>query len=392
MKRHRIVLLVASCVVVVLLAAGSLALKVGAADNGYGDVVLFSELLGLISDNYVDPVDADGLLEGAYEGLLSNLDANGAYMTPDEVREWKHGAPAGQADPGVSVVKVQGSFEVTYVAPDSPAADAGVTDGDQIRRIGDRTARSLSLQQARRLLKGEPGSIVRVEILRAQKGFALETLELERAKRSFPAYDLVVQDGVGVLSVHDMTRVVTPALVEELDHLASRGVDRLLLDMRGVSEGGAHEAVALTELFAPKPVLRLKDRAGRIVDSVEGDADRVAWRGSIGVLVNETTAGSAEAVARLLQSAKAARVYGEETYGLGSEPKLFELADGSGLMFSTALWETGSGDTWNEHGVEPDRSIRGEGRPEEVASDQLRRTLEAFTPPPPPPPPPPRAA
>src|SRR5262245_54105197 len=117
MRSTRIALLIVSAVVVILLAGGSVALRVGAAVGGYGDVILFSELLSMISDNYVDPVDSARLLRDAYQGMLASLDANGAYLSPDEVREWKKGAPDGPADPGLSVVKAGGSFQVVFVAP-----------------------------------------------------------------------------------------------------------------------------------------------------------------------------------------------------------------------------------------------------------------------------------
>ncbi|MDX1387694.1 MAG: peptidase S41, partial [Acidobacteriota bacterium] len=87
MSQSRVILLVVSCLVIVALAGGGLALRVGAADGSYRDVVLFSEVLALISDNYVDDVDGNGLLEGAYEGMLGSLDPNGAYLSPEEVEE-----------------------------------------------------------------------------------------------------------------------------------------------------------------------------------------------------------------------------------------------------------------------------------------------------------------
>ena len=152
----------------------------------------------------------------------------------------------------------------------------------------------------------------------------------------------------------------------------------MMVDLRDASEGDPRDAVALVELFADDFELRLKDRSGDVVESVKGRADRRAWQGSVAMLVNGATAGGSEAVAALLQSSVAATVYGEMTYGLGTEAGLFELEDGSGLLFSNALWETAVGKSWNDEGIEPDETVRGEGSDDELAADQLNRALESF--------------
>jgi carboxyl-terminal processing protease len=378
MRRSRIVLLAASCLIVSLLAGGSLALRVGAADGAYGDVILFSELLSLIADNYVDPVDTSGLLEDAYAGMLGNLDANGAFLTPDEVARWKARGAEGTADPGFTVIKAHGSFVVVFVAPESPAADAELSRGDQIRKIEGRSSRGLSLAQARRLLRGEPGTVVSVEVLHPDAGWSREALELSRSVPSYLPYELSVRDGIGLLTVRDLRRLDAATLAEELDDVRSRGVDRLMLDLRDVSEGDPRDAVGLVELFGPDLELRLRNRSGELLETVKGSADRAAWEGTLATLVNGATAGGSEAVAMLLQSGLSAKVYGEMTYGLGSEPGLFELEDGSGLVFSTALWETASGASWNDEGVQPDETVQGERAEDEVADNQLERALEAF--------------
>lgn len=376
MRHARLVLLAASCAVVLLLAGGGVALRVGAADGAYGDVGLFTELLGLISDNYVDPVDSDELLAGAFEGMLANLDAHSAYLTREEVGEWKRRGPKTAADPGLSVVKLRGSFQVADVDPDSPAAEAGILAGDQIRRIGDRPVRDLSLDQFRRLLRDEPGTTLTLEILKPREGFDRETVELERVVRSRPAYELTVEQDTALLTVRDLARLAAGPLLDELEGVRSRGFDRVMLDLRNVTDGDPRDAVSLVELFTVGTLLRLKDRSGHLMERLESSRPDRAWQGAVAVLVNGNTAGGSEAVAKLLQSTGTARVYGETTFGLGSEPRLFELADGSGVLFSAGLWETAAGETWNEEGVEPDRTVRA-GEPGSEC-DQLCRALEVF--------------
>ena len=119
MKPSRTMLLVASGLLVIGLLVGGLAVRVGADDGSFRQTVLFSEILSLILDNYVDPLEADALLRGAYEGMLGGLDPNGAYLTTEEVREWKAGRDAEAVDPGLSVLKVGRTVQVVAVAPES---------------------------------------------------------------------------------------------------------------------------------------------------------------------------------------------------------------------------------------------------------------------------------
>ena len=378
MNQSRAILLVVSCLIIVVLAGGGLALRVGAADGSYRDVVLFSEVLALISDNYVDPVDGNGLLEGAYEGMLGSLDPNGAYLSPEEVEEWKKPA-VGTSGPGFTTIKVRGSLRVVYVAPDSPAADAGIVPGDQIRQIDGRPVRSLSQKQARRLLRGESGSSVNLELLHPRDSYSRDNVDVLRVPRGFAPYVVDVIDGIAVLAVRDLERLDVESLAEELDDVSSRGVDRLLLDFRALTEGSPRDVAGLVELFASGPLFQLKGRSGDPIETVEGARPGPSWSGTIGVLVNGVTAGGGEAATLLLQHRYDVKVYGETTYGLGAEPQLFELPDGSGLVFPTGVWEIADGSRWNETGVEPDQIVRAEDTDsEEIEAEQLRRALEAF--------------
>lgn len=361
MKIRHIPLLVASVVVVFLVLGGGLFVKVGAAESSYRQAVLFAEVLSLVLENYVDPVEADRLLKGAYEGMLSGLDAHGAYLSPDEVRAWKAKRPEVEAGPGISVLKSGRMFQVVAVDAESSASAAGVTIGDQVRELDGQPVKDLSLDQFRRLLLGEPGTSVRVSIMRSDEGLKRQELDLVRAVRHGRSYTIDVDGDVAVVRVLDLDRLSIDALTQELDDVTSRGVSHLLLDLRNLAEGTPQHAAALAAVFAPDPRLELRDRSGRLVESIGAEREEPAWAGSVTVLVNGATAGAGEAVAALLRNGAAAEVLGETTYGLGAEPKLYELENGSGLLVSSALWGVVGGDGWNEDGVEPDEEVQGEG-------------------------------
>ncbi len=379
MSKSRIALLAVSGLIVLALLGGGALARVAPTEGTYRQVMLFSEVFSLVLDNYVDDVAPEGLLKGALDGMMGGLDSQGAYLTPAEVARWKESKGSATADPGVTVVKSYGALQVTSVIPATPAEDAKLSRGDQIRRIDGHSLRNLSMEQSLRLLRGEPGTSIRLSVLHLQEGFKREELTLNRVLRSDPAYRLDVRDGTAVLTVSDLRRIVPETLAAELKGARDRGIDRLLVDLRNVSDGSPRDASAVASLFTGGDLLVLKDRGGRVMETLRAARAGDAWPGPIGVLANGGTAGGAEALLRVLQSRRQAKLYGETTYGLGAEPKLFELPDGSGLLLAAQVWETASGLGWNGEGAAPDKVIRPDVRPEEAEEEQLKRALEEFS-------------
>jgi carboxyl-terminal processing protease len=363
-------------VVLFLLASGA-ALKAGVGEGSFKQMLTFSEVLSYAIDNYVDPVDTDKLMRGAYEGLMGGLDAHSAYLSPDEVAEWNREVPAGaQSDPGITVLKTGPVLQVVAVAAGSPAEAAKIVPGDQIRKIDARSVRQLSLDQGLRLLRGPAGSTVEIELLRT-KDLTREIVKLDRAARADAPYAIEVKDGIAVLKVRDLSRIPTEALHAELGAVKDRGVDRVLVDLRDVATTDTRRAAAAADLFVSGEVLRLKDRSGKAVETLSA-AGKPAWTGRLAVLVNGATAGGGEGLAMILQDRRKAAIYGEATYGLGTEPKLIVLPEGGGLLVPGYVWETMVGKRWNAEGIAPDKLVKSDARPADGEDEQLKNTLDDF--------------
>ena len=378
MPRSRLALLVSSLVVVLFLLASGAALKAGSGGGTFKQMLTFSEVLSYAIDNYVDPIDTDKLMSGAYEGLMGGLDAHSAYLTPDEVAVWNRGvSPGDAADPGLSVLKSGPVLQIVAVAAGSSAEAQKIVAGDQLRKIDGRSLRQLSLDQAQRLLAGAPGSTVELEILHV-KDFDREVVKLSRAVRSDAPYALDVASGTAVLKIRDLERLPSERLVEELSSVKDRGVDRVLVDLRDVASTDTRRAANVADLFVSGEVLRLKDRAGRAVETLSAKGAKPAWTGRVAVLVNGATAGGGEGLAMILKERCKARVYGEATYGLGTEPKLIELPEGGGLLVPGYVWETMVGKRWNADGIAPDTVIKADARPGDGDDEQLKKTLDDF--------------
>ena len=376
MKSTRYVLLTASVVLVLAMLGSGMAVRVVAEDGSYRETVQFAEIMSTILEYYVDPVEADALLRGAYEGMLAGLDPNGAYLTPEEVAEWRQGDDGhSAAGPGLSVLKVGRTVQVVAVESDSATADAGVQVGDHLRRLNGQPVRDMSLLQMRRQLRGDVGTEVELELLRPGAEFEALKLSLVRETSSGRGYSVDVRQGIAVLRFEAPERIDTEALVEELDDIRSRGVSQLLLDLRNAAEAGPREVVRLAACFGAETTLHLRDAKGRVTDSIEPESGCRAWNSEIALLINGATAGAAEAFTQWVKTDEAP-VFGQSSYGLGAEPTLYELENGAGLLVSTARWETPDGKTWNEKGIDPDTVVEGEGEDyAEIQQDQLEQVL-----------------
>jgi carboxyl-terminal processing protease len=377
--RARLLLLVASVGIVTVLAAGGVVLRAAGSEGSYRQVVTFSEVLSLVLENYVDEPDATALMAGAYEGLLAGLDANGAYLTPADVAAWKREVPGEAVGPGFTGLKSGGALQIVFVAPGSPADGAGLRSGDQVRAIDDVPVRGESLAQIARRLAGPAGSKVRLSVIRPREGFRRDEMELTRAARKDEPFTVKVEGNVAVLTPTDPARLDPEALGGALRRATEDGADRLLLDLRAVAFADVRSVAGLTGAFTTGEVLRLRDKKGAVVETVQARGGGDAWSGPVAVLVGAATAGSGEAITEVLRTRRSAPVYGESTYGLGSEPRLFALPGGDGVLIPAVRWEPAGGKAWERTGVEPDTVVRGEGRPDDVEADQLRRTVDLFS-------------
>ena len=379
MSWSRRALLLCSGLLVCFIVGGGLVVQVGASDNTAKQAVLFAEILDLVLDNYVDPTDATELLDGAYEAMVNGIDPNGAYLTPDEVAEWKRMAKAdGQAGPGLTVLKIGRTLQIVGVSEGSSAAEAGIEVGNQVRMIDGKDVQELSLDQARSLLSGRSKSRVEVEVVRPLDDFARDTHELIRVKEPGPAFESRVEGEIGVVSLHHLDFPAS-MLGERLSQLRQRGIEHLLLDLRNLADGDARLALPVAALFLDDGALTLRSRAGEVLEQVKADGKRV-WSGELSLLTNGATAEAGEALAVLLTDGDNVSIYGEVTFGLGAEPELFPLDNGGALVVSTQRWESAGGTAWHGEGLEPDERVRGRGETyAEVSSDQLQKVLDLLS-------------
>src|SRR4029077_11992072 len=155
-------------------------------DKAYRSLTVYGEVLQKIQQDYVDDPNMHTVTAGSLHGMLESLDPQSSYLTPREYEEYKKKlATAGTGETGLTLSKRYGYVIVLSVLPDSPGTKAGVRSGDIFESIGGFTTRDMSVGQALNLLSGQPGTGVKVAVIRRGKATP-EEVDLVREKLAAP--------------------------------------------------------------------------------------------------------------------------------------------------------------------------------------------------------------
>lgn len=330
-----------------------------ANDKAYKSLQVYSEVLQKIQQDYVDEPNMHLVTAGSLHGLLESLDPESSYLTPREFTEYKEKtANPGTGESGLNLSKRSGYIVVTSVLPDSPADKAGIRSGDFLESVAGFTTREMSVGQAKNLLAGQPGTAVKVGVIR--RGHTdPDSVDVVRQKLATPK--LVVQ------KVDNETLAIRfPTLdagrVEEVrTHLLEaqkQGVSHIILDVRDCGRGQDSEAIAVARLFIPSGTLTTLKGQTVPEQVFPADPAKLVWKGPVSVLTGITTAGPGEVLAAAFANTKRGDIVGERTFGLASDQKLIPLEDGAALILTVANYYNSDGKTILDEGVAPTEVVR----------------------------------
>jgi len=223
--------------------------------------------------------------------------------------------------------------------------------GDVIKTIDGRQSRPLSAPVGQRLLRGAPGSVVKLTLMRAGSDSVEVSLVRERPVPG-PARGRLLADGTGYVKVPEIDAHTADDVRAQLDTLGRSGARALILDLRGAGFGAPAEGVKVAELFMKGGVVTKLAGVKYPEQVFTADASRSAWSLPMAVLIDTGTAGPAEVVAAALLDSGRATLVGERTFGRAPLQKLVPLPEG-GLLVTVAKYSSPKGTPIHGHGVEP---------------------------------------
>jgi carboxyl-terminal processing protease len=217
---------------------------------------------------------------------------------------------------------------------------------------------------------------VSVRVLRA--GAKPQTIKVVRGKYSIPQVEAKIEEGkIGVIKVYSLEDGEANDIRNQVQNLTKQGVQKIVLDLRGVAVGSLQEAVSTANLFIKDGELaKVIGKENKVVKSFAADPGKAIFDGKVVALIDLGTAGAGEVVASAILERKRGEVVGERSFGSGTEQQLFTLRGGDGYLLTTAKWASPGGTPFlgeerTNSGVKPSVEVKKPDTPEPVEVEEL---------------------
>ena len=321
----------------------------------------FTAVFSQIKQMYVDEIDDETLFNNAIRGLIEGLDPHSSYLEPVDQSKVSESTMGKFGDLGI-VIGTKGDYiEVVSPIDDTPAYRAGLKAGDIILQIGDQNVSQINLEDGVKLMRGAPGTTIKLTIGRPD--IAPFVVEITREIITVTsAKGLLLEDGIGYLRIAQFQRPTAEVVEKIIGDLVEKNesdLDSLIIDLRNNPGGLLDSSIDISNLFIDEPgiVVYTEGRTPSSNMSFPTKPGDILNGAPIVVLMNVGSASASEIVAGALQDHKRAIIMGEESFGKGSVQSMMGLQDGYGLKLTTARYFTPSGRSIQAKGISPDIAL-----------------------------------
>jgi carboxyl-terminal processing protease len=327
----------------------------------YEELRAFSEIFGRIKTDYVEPVSDKKLLQDAIRGMLTGLDPHSAYLDTEEYKELQEGTSGEFGGLGIEVTMENGFVKVVSPIDDTPAQRAGIKAGDLIVKLNEKPVKGMSINDAVKLMRGEPGSPITLMIIREGEEAPLKITLNRDVIKVKSVKSKLIDKNYGYVRISSFQSGTSQGLTDAITELTKENkgnLKGLVLDLRNNPGGLLNAAVDVSDAFLQKGLIVYTE--GRIKNSEirfnASSGDLIAGVPLV-VLINSGSASASEIVAGALQDQKRAVIMGEKSFGKGSVQTVLPTSNGGAVKLTTARYYTPSGRSIQAEGIEPDVAL-----------------------------------
>lgn len=333
---------------------------VQAKPDTYDELKAFTQALELVKRNYVEEPDSKELIQGAIRGMVSSLDPHSSYMAERAFKEMNMDIRGEFQGVGIQIgIK---NAQLTIIAPieGTPGDRAGLAAADKILKINDEWTKDMTIEQAVDRMRGPKNTQVRLLIFRETwekpREFKItrDVIKVQSVKSK------ILEGEIGYVKITQFQGQSADELEKALTSLETKGMKKLVLDLRNDPGGLLDASVDVSSKFLPKDKLVVYLQGRKKTDRKDyltTGSDKVRGYPMV-VLVNTGSASASEIVAGALQDSKRAVIMGTQTFGKGSVQTVFPLDSGTGLRLTTAKYYTPSGRSIQNVGITPDIEVK----------------------------------
>jgi carboxyl-terminal processing protease len=336
-------------VVVAVLAMFAYSIAQNPNDSIYSLVKLSSDIAFRINARYVDEINVQDLIYSGIRGMIDQLDPFSEFLQKtdyDNLMEMTSGKYSGL---GMTIFLKDNWVTVMSTMEGTPAYRQGLRSGDRIIKIDGQSAEGMSTQAASKLMRGEAGTKVTLNIEREGVPEPLE-YNIERAVitiKTVPFSGIIDHEGkkIGYIRLSRFGEEADNELESAVENMSKQKIDGLIFDLRSNGGGLLSQAVKVANYFLPKgtEVVYTKGRTPDQNNEHYATRDPMLPRVPVAILVNDMTASASEIVAGAIQDSDRGVIIGNTTFGKGLVQQVYNLSDGTALKLTTAKWYVPSG-------------------------------------------------
>ena len=325
------------------------------SDETYKGLKLFTDVLEIVTEKYVDEVDTGELIEKAIQGMVHSLDPHSSLLPPEAYEDLRIDTKGNFTGIGIHITLRNGFVTVISPIEGTPAFKAGIQAQDRIIKVDDTPVEDL--RQAVNMMRGPKGTPVKVTVLRKD---VPDPIEFDLVRDVIPVKSIKAQTlkpGYGYIWITNFTGNTTEDFLDALEKLESENAPMkgLVLDLRNNGGGLLEESLRISDIFIDDGIiLSIKGRGEGNAKDFPAKASSVKRDYPIVLLINGGSASASEIVAGALQDHKRALILGTTSFGKGSVQTVESLRDGYGLKLTIARYYTPSGRSIQAKGIEPD--------------------------------------
>jgi carboxyl-terminal processing protease len=358
-RKKIIKIFTATLLIVALLATGiASAAEPSKSFDTLEDRIEYMELMmKYVQSEYKYDVAEEELMEGAYDGIFDALDEHSAYFSPDEYDSFSEESAGEYEGIGVSITNRGKNTVVVTSLEGTPANKAGIKPGDVILYVDEQDVTGYHLEKVGQMLRGEPGTIVRLGIIRNNSSVPTyldikrEVIELIEITSE------VIDDSIGYIKVLKFSKGINRDFGVALNDLEDKGVAGLIVDLRNNPGGVVEEVISMADRFVKEgePILYMD----------YNDDERKTYEATsrskvdlpLVVLINKGSASASEIFAGAIKDTETGIIVGTTSFGKGTVQSVIPITNGGAVKLTIAEYLTASQKKIEDNGILPDITV-----------------------------------
>ena len=312
----------------------------------------------VLSKTYSDSNEA----YDAIRDMLSNLDDSYTrFLEPKEFNQMRIDTSGELTGVGIQIVKDKESDDLIIISPieGTPAFEAGIKARDKILSIDDISTEGMNIEEAVKLIRGQRGTKVKLEILRGSNSF-FKILSREKIEiKSVSSKVNQTKNGlsIGYVRIKQFNANASKETRDAIKDLETKKVAGYVLDLRSNPGGLLESSIDISRHFINKGVIVSTVSKDGLKETKKGNGQALTKKPLV-VLVNEGSASASEIVSGAIKDNKRGKLVGKKTFGKGLVQSMRTLVDGSGLTVTVAKYLTPNGTDINKSGIIPDIEVK----------------------------------